>query len=478
MTMSYRSAFVGFLLATTPLAAAAPPAAAPVLHAGLRQQAARLRDEALKGTRAYEFVASLSTEIGPRLAGSRGDKAAVKWGLRTLRELGFANVRAEAVTVPHWERGRAEGEILAPFPQVVALAALGGSVGTADEGVEAEVVAFDSQAALETSPPDSLGGKIVFINGKMIRSRDGAGYGATVEQRSRGAIEAAKRGAVAVLIRSVGTDANRTPHTGGMRYDDAVRKIPGAALAIPDADLLEAEIASGKPVRFRLRLTARALPDELSANVIGEVPGRDPTGEIVLLGCHLDSWDLGTGAIDDGAGCGIAIETGRRLLALPQRPRRTVRIVLFANEEFGLSGAKAYAEAHKEELARHALTAEADLGSGKVYRLTTAVAASALPAIGDIARLLQPLGVALGENADAGGADISPMRKELVPAVTLAHDATTYFDFPHPANDTLDKVDRGGLDQSVAAYLTLVYAAAESEIAFGPGPPPPPEKKR
>jgi Zn-dependent M28 family amino/carboxypeptidase len=259
-----------------------------------------------------------------------------------------------------------------------------------------------------------------------------------------------------------------------MRYDDAVRKIPGAALAIPDADLLEAEIASGKPVRFRLRLTARALPDELSANVIGEVPGRDPTGEIVLLGCHLDSWDLGTGAIDDGAGCGMAIETGRRLLALPERPRRTVRIVLFANEEFGLSGAKAYAEAHREELARHALTAEADFGSGKVYRLTTAVAASALPAIGDIARLLLPLGVALGDNADAGGADISPLRKELVPAFSLAHDATTYFDFHHTANDTLDKVDRAGLDQSVAAYLTVVYAAAESEIAFGPGPPPPP----
>jgi Zn-dependent M28 family amino/carboxypeptidase len=299
-----------------------------------------------------------------------------------------------------------------------------------------------------------------------------------VEQRSRGAIEAAKRGALAVLIRSVGTDLNRLPHTGGMRYDDAVRKIPAAALSIPDADLLEAEIGSGKPVRFRLRMNARTLPDEPSANVIGEVPGRDQAGEIVLLGCHLDSWDLGTGAIDDGAGCGIAIETGRRLLALPVRPRRTVRIVLFANEEFGLSGAKAYAESHKEELARHSLTGEADLGSGKVYRLTTAVAANALPAIGEIAKLLLPLGVALGENGDAGGADISPMRKELVPAFSLAHDATTYFDFHHTANDTLDKVDRAGLDQSVAAYLTVVYAAAESEIAFGPGPPPPPEKKR
>jgi Zn-dependent M28 family amino/carboxypeptidase len=474
--MSHRSALLWLALAAAPLAAA-PPAAAPVLPAGLRQQAARLRDEATKGTRAYDWVASLATEVGPRSAGSRGDKAAVEWGLRTLRELGFANVRAEAVTVPHWERGRADGEILAPFPQVVALAALGGSVGTAEEGIEAAVVAFDSQAALEKAPADSLGGKIVFIDGKMPRARDGAGYGATVDQRSRGAIEAAKRGALAVLIRSVGTDTNRTPHTGAMRYDDAVRKIPAAALAIPDANLLAAELASGNPVRFRLRLSARSLPDEASANVIGEVPGRDRAEEIVLLGCHLDSWDLGTGAIDDAAGCGIAVETGRRLLALSERPRRTVRIVLFANEEFGLSGAKAYAESHKDELARHALTGEADLGSGKVYRLTTAVAGGALPAIADIARLLQPLGVELGENANAGGADISPMRKELVPGFALAHDASTYFDFHHTANDTLDKVDRAGLDQSVAAYLTVVYAAAESDVVFGPGPAPPPEKK-
>jgi len=475
--MSHRSALLWLSLAAAPLAAADRPAPAAVLPADLRQQATRLRDEASKGTRAYDWVASLSTEVGPRSAGSRGDKAAVEWGLRTLRQLGFANVRAEAVTVPHWERGRAEGEIVAPFPQSVVLAALGGSVGTAEEGIEAEVAMFESQAALAGAAADSLAGKIVFINGKMIRARDGAGYGPTVEQRSLGAIEAAKRGALAVLIRSVGTDLNRTPHTGAMRYDDGVRKIPAAALSIPDANLLEAEIGSGKPVRFRLRMNARTLPDEPSANVIGEVPGRGPAGEIVLLGCHLDSWDLGTGAIDDGAGCGIAIETGRRLLALTERPRRTVRIVLFANEEFGLSGAKAYAESHKEELARHVLTGEADLGSGKVYRLTTAVAAEALPAIGDIAQLLLPLGVELGENADAGGADISPMRKELVPAFSLAHDATTYFDFHHTANDTLDKVDRGGLDQSVAAYLTVVYAAAESEVAFGPGPAPPLEKK-
>ena len=465
------------LLVSTPLVAAPKPPASP-LPASLRQEAARLRDEAVKGTRAYDWVSSLTTEVGPRPAGSRGEKAAVEWGLRTLRELGFANVRSEPVTVPHWERGRADGEIVSPYRQSVVLAALGGSVGTSDEGLEAEVAAFESLAALQQAPEGSLLDKIAFIDGKMPRARDGSGYGATVVQRGSGAIEAAKRGAIAVLIRSVGTDSNRLAHTGGMRYDDAVRKIPAAALSNPDADLLEAQLASGKPVTFRLRLAARLLPDEPSANVIAELPGRERPDEIVLLGCHLDSWDLGTGANDDGAGCAIVIETGRRLLSLPQRPARTVRIVLFANEEFGLSGAKAYAEAHKEELSRHVLTAEADLGSGRVYRLSSAVAPQSLPWIEALVDLLRPLGVERGENDGGGGADLGPMRKLLVPAVSLSHDATAYFDFHHTANDTLDKVDRAGLDQSVAAYVSMVFVVAEGGMTFAPGPPPPPERRR
>ncbi len=462
--------------------AAVPPAvlgvaAEPAIPAATRQQIERLRDEALAGTRAYDWVASLTTEVGPRLAGSRGDKAAVEWGVRVMRELAFANVRAEQVTVPHWERGVARGEIVSPHRQSVALTALGGSVGTAEEGLTAEVMRFESLAALERSPEGGLAGKIAFIDGRMARSRDGAGYGATVGQRSSGAIAAAKRGAVAVLIRSVGTDRNRLPHTGGMRYDETVRKIPAAALSNPDADLLAAQVASGKPVTFQLRLGARHLADELSANVIGEIVGRERPREIVLLGCHLDSWDLGTGAIDDGAGCAIVLEVGRRLLALPQRPRRTVRIVLFANEEFGLSGAKAYAESHKAEVRDHVMSAEADLGSGRVYRLSSAVSATALPALQEIVELLSPLGVVYGDNEGAGGADLSPLRKELVPAVSLAHDASEYFDHHHSANDTLDKVDRAGLDQSVAAYLVLALASAESEVHFGPGPPPPPERR-
>jgi carboxypeptidase Q len=242
--------------------------------------------------------------------------------------------------------------------------------------------------------------------------------------------------------------------------------------------MLEAQLRSGRPVTFRLRLAARLLPDEPSANVIGEIPGRETPGEIVLVGCHLDSWDLGTGANDDGAGCGIVIETGRRLLALPQRPKRTVRIVLFANEEFGLSGAKAYAEAHKDELLNHVLTAEADLGSGRIYRLSSAVSPESFPWLDGIVDLLRPLGIDRGENDGGGGADLGPMRKLLVPAVSLSHDATVYFDFHHTANDTLDKVDRAGLDQSVAAYVAMVYAVAEGGMTFTPAPRPPPERRR
>jgi hypothetical protein len=308
----------------------------------------------------------------------------------------------------------------------------------------------------------------------MERSRDGSGYGAAVGMRGQGASLAAKKGALAVLIRSVGTDRNRTPHTGAMRYEPGVARIPAAALSIPDADLLEAQFESGRkldePVRFRLFLGARYLPDLEGANVIGDVVGREKPGEIVLVGCHLDSWDLGTGALDDGAGCGIVIEAARRIAQLPQKPRRTIRVVLFANEEFGLSGARAYAEAHKNELARHILNGEADLGSGRPYRLGSHVDPASLPLFDAIAQLVAPLGIERGDNESGGGADLIPMGAARVPAFSVAQDASEYFDYHHTANDTLDKVDAKDLDANVAAWVTIVYAAAEVQGDFGRAP--------
>jgi carboxypeptidase Q len=437
------------------------------LPSDVRATASSLHKEALAGTRAFDIVRSLTVEVGPRPAGSKAHDAAVAWGLRTLKELGFSNVRAEKVTTPHWERGAESGEILAPWPQPVHLAALGGSVGTPEEGIEAQVIEVPSLDAVDKLDPAQVKGKIVFYNVRMERAKDGSGYGRAVPVRGAGASRAAKLGAAAVLIRSIGTDNNRTPHTGAMRYQDGVEKIPAAALSNPDADLLAAQIASGKPVTFRLKLGARALPEVESASVVGEIPGREKPEEIVLLGCHLDSWDLGTGAIDDGAGCAIMMEAARRIGQLPRKPRRTVRVVLFANEEFGLSGARAYAEAHKGELARHVMAGESDFGSGRVWRIASRVDAARLPIVADLAKLL---GVEHGDNETGGGADLSPMAPARVPLIGLAQDGTTYFDYHHTANDTLDKIDPKDLDQNVASWAAVAYAVADLPGDLGRAP--------
>ena len=443
---------------------AQPPAALPP---DVKATAANLQKEALAGTRAFDIVRSLTVEVGPRPAGSRAYDAAVEWGLRTLKDLGFSNVHAEKVTVPHWVRGAQSGEILAPYRQPVHLAALGGSIGTPEEGIEAEVIEVPSLDAVDKLDPAQVQGKIVFYDVHMDREKDGSGYGRAVPVRGAGASRAAKLGAVAVLIRSIGTDNNRTPHTGGMRYQDGVRQIPAAALSIPDADLLAAEVASGKPVTFRLKLGARALPEVETASVVGEIPGRERPEEIVLLGAHLDSWDLGTGAIDDGAGVAIMVEAARRIGQLPKKPRRTIRVVLFANEEFGLSGARAYAEAHKDELARHVMAAESDFGSGRVWRLASHVDTEKLSVVADLAKLL---GVEQGKNDSGGGADLGPMAPARVPVIALAQDGTAYFDYHHTANDTLDKIDPKDLDQNVAAWAAVAYAIADLPGDLGRAP--------
>ena len=450
---------------------AAEPAAIPE---PVKATIATLQKDALAGTRAFEHVRSLTVEVGPRLAGTPRYARAVEWGLKTLKDLGFANVHPEATTLPHWERGAESGEILSPFQQTVHLCALGGSVGTPGNGIEADVLLVPSLKDFEAVDAAQVKGKIVFFNTRMERTRDGQGYGAAVGMRGAGPSLAAKKGAVAILIRSVGTDKNRLPHTGGTRYEEGVERIPAAALSVPDADLLEAQVAAaqkaGTPVRFRLQLGAQHLPDVEGASVVGEVVGREKPEEIVLLGCHLDSWDLGTGAIDDGAGCAIVIETARLLAQLPQKPRRTVRVVLFANEEFGLSGARAYAEAHKAELDKHILAGEADLGSGRPYSLGSHVDPATLARMDAIAKLLIPLGVERGGNESGGGADLIPLGTARVPAFALSQDASQYFDYHHTANDTLDKIDPKDLDANVAAWLTVVYAAAELPGDFGRAP--------
>jgi Zn-dependent M28 family amino/carboxypeptidase len=273
----------------------------------------------------------------------------------------------------------------------------------------------------------------------------------------------------------VGTDSNRLPHTGTTMYEEGGAQIPAAALSMPDADLLERELEGGGPVRFRLRLGCRTLAPVESANVVGELRGRERPQEIVVLAGHLDSWDLGTGALDDAAGIGNVLEAMRLIGALAERPRRTLRVVLYANEEFGLSGGKAYAAAHADESARLQAGLESDLGSGRVFRLRTSFTAADAPFAAELARALAPLGVAFDAVIRAtGGADIGPLATAGVPMVDLAHDVTTYFDFHHTANDTADKLVPADMAQATAAFATAAWMLAEHPNLLQRSPPPPP----
>lgn len=442
----------------TPLCAVATAA---VALAELPPATAQVQREATSSDGAYRLVAALTTEVGPRFAGTPADAASIEWSERALRAAGFPVVRREPVTVPRWIRGAASAAIVAPWPQPLAVLALGGSVGTPPEGLEGDVVAVENLAALEAVADEAVRGRIVYFSQRMRRSEDGAGYGETVPIRSRGAAAAARKGALAVVIRSVATDGNRLPHTGATRYEADGVRIPAAALATPDADLLERQLAGGAAVRLRLRLDCRSEGEAESANVIGEFPGREAPDEIVLLVAHRDSWDVGHGAQDNGTGVAVAIEAARLAAAASEgAPRRTLRVVLTANEEFGLSGARAYAAAHLAELPRHVLGLEADSGGGRVLTTTARFAPADGAAFAELAARLAPLGIRAAAGEASGGADLSPLRPLGLPLVDLEQDRTHYFDIHHTENDTLDKIDPEALRQVVAAFATAAEWAA------------------
>lgn len=442
------------------------PGAASVVAESAISAARSVRERGLADDVAYSTLRSLTTEVGPRPAGSDGDRRAVVWGLAKLRELGFVNVRAEPVKVPHWIRGTAQAAIVTPWPQPLVAAALGGSVSTPPDGLEAEVVSVASLEELKTLPADRVRGRIVFFHGRMQRTRDGAGYGKAVAVRGRGAVEAAKLGAVGVVIRSVGTSNDRVAHTGAMRYDPAVVQVPALALSNPDADLLERQLESGQPVRLRMHNTSSWADSTLSANVVGELPGASLPRQIVLLGAHLDSWDLGQGAHDDGAGCATVIAAARIAATAQPRPARTLRVVLFANEEFGLSGAREYVRAHAGELADHVMGVESDLGAFPAWGLSSWFKPEQRALASAMLEVLEPLGVQYLGNEATGDADVGQLKEKGVPVVDLATDASGYFDLHHTANDTFDKIDPTLLRQNVAAYAVVAYLAAQAK--WGP----------
>jgi Zn-dependent M28 family amino/carboxypeptidase len=456
------------LVAVFPAIGASDAAATPVARPD--EPALALQREALSSRRAFDLVRSLCDEAGPRLAGSPGDRAALAWALRTMPTLGLTNVHAEKVSVARWERGDARASIVAPVIQPLVVAALGGSIGTPPQGIEADVVEFASADELASVEPAAVRGKIVFIDAPMRRARDGGGYGETIKNRYRGPTLAAKLGAVAFLLRSLGTDHDRFPHTGGKSKDE--REIPSAALSVPDAELLHRVLAERKTARVRLVLGARAVPERAeSANVVGEVTGRERPGEFVLVGAHLDSWDLGVGAVDDGAGVAIALETGRLIGALPQHPRRSIRVVLFADEEFGLIGARSYAQAHASEAPSLVAATEADFGADAVYAVRWLGDPSKHDRFVEVARALGPLGVERDDSPGDAGTDVSQLRDLGVPILDLRQDGTRYFDYHHTANDTPDKIDPPTLAQAAAAFATATWAAAEVEGDLGRLPP-------
>jgi hypothetical protein len=446
------------------LCLAAAPASAE-LTPRQRADVALLIERAMEDERAYDIVASLTTEVGPRLGGTDAEARARVWGEAKLKAMGFKNVRTETFDMPVWTRGPESAAIVWPFPQPLHLTALGNSVSTAQGGVEADVVRFPSLIALQQAPMTGLEGKIVFVDEPMTRTQDGSGYGVAVAKRSGAANEASKRGAAAAIIRSVGTDSHRFPHTGNMNYAEGVTPIPAAALSNPDADLLADAITRAKrPVRLKLDLQTQRIEKAQSGNVIGEIPGR--SDELIVIGGHLDSWDLGTGAVDDASGIAITAAAAKLVDELKGQPGRTIRVVMWGAEEVGIRGGRAYAEKHKEDLTRHVLAAESDFGAGRVWQLRTRFGAGREANAKDLAEALRPLGVGPGNNEAFGGADVGALRAAGVPVLDLVQDGSDYFDLHHTANDTLDKIDPEALKQNVAAWAVMLYLAGEFEGGF------------
>jgi Peptidase family M28 len=427
--------------------------------------ASSLAQKALNDPAAFDFVESLTTEIGQRLAGTDAHRRAVAWAEARLRAAGFENVHSEPFALRAWIRGAESAEIVGSVPQHLAIATLGGSVATDANGIEAEIALFRTYDDLLAAALGSLNGKIAVVTQRMVRAQDGSGYGAANAIRRLGPSEAAKRGAVAYLLRSLGTDSHRLPHTGALNYQDDAPRIPAAALAIPDAEQLERLAALG-PVRIRLLLTPAVQENAPSWNVVGEVKGTERPDEIVLIGGHLDSWDLGTGATDDGAGIAIAFGAARLIAGLPQRPGRTIRVVLFGAEEMDFSGA-AYAQAHEVETDKIVVAGEADFGARNVYsvQLPSGAAGS------DFGHALQRIIAPLGANVDSrpalgGGDDVRKLQKVGVPVVSLRQDGLDYFDTHHTADDTLDKIDPKQLNQAVAVWAAFTYLVASSDVDF------------
>lgn len=422
--------------------------------------------QALTGSRAWDHLSYLTDNIGPRLSGSKQAEAAVEWSAKQFESWGL-EVRREPVMVPKWVRGAEEAKLVSHFDQQIVLTTLGGSVATPDEGLTAEVVVVGSFDELQAAG-EKVRGKIVLFNVPMDQALIDEGnafraYSSAVAYRGSGPSRAAALGATAALIRSVASASLRTPHTGMLRYDPEQPKIPAAAVSTEDADLLERLSDKGERVRMHLRLTPRTYDDVPSANVVAELPGSERPDEIVLIGGHIDSWDVGTGAVDNGSGVAMVMETMRLLKQLGLRPKRTVRAVLFMNEENGLRGGRGYFEAHRDEIEKHYAVIESDAGAAAPAGFRTTLSEEESARLLPLLAPLATIGVDRFLTMGGVGADTSLLTKEGVPGFGPLQDSRKYFDWHHSPADTLDKVNREELDRNVAAIALLTWELANRE---------------
>ncbi len=441
------------------LALAATPGAASAQGAGIaatyRAAADTLIREATRDSAAYARLGTLVDRFGHRLSGSRSLEAAIDWILAEMKRDGLANVRGEPVMVAHWERGAESAELVKPRRTQLRLLGLGGSVGTPKDGITAPVLVVSSFEELKRRAADARG-KIVLFDAPFTE------YGETRHYRTDGASAAARAGAVACLIRSVASFSIRSPHTGRLQYDSTLARIPAAALSVEDAMMLHRMQDRGEPLVLTLRMGARQLPDARSRNVVAEVVGREKPDEVVVLGGHLDSWDVGQGAMDDGGGSVAAWEAVRLIHRLGLRPRRTVRVVLWTNEENGISGGRAYRDTHAGQLDQHVLAMESDGGVFEPRGFLFAGSDSAAAVVRQVAALLQPLkATAVRQVAESPEADIGPLVERGVPGIGLDVDRARYFWYHHSDGDTLDKLDPAEMARCVALMAVMAYVVAD-----------------
>ena len=415
---------------------------------------AALRDDALHNDHyAWDIVEGLTTEVGQRLAATEAEARARDWAVRKLTAMGFSNVHVEPFDMPVWVRGAESAEIVSPFPQKLVIAALGYSGSTGPEGVTGEIAYFDSIDALRAAPDSAVKGKIVFIDHHMMPAQDGSGYGQFGAPRRQGPTIASLKGALAIVIRSIGTDHHRNPHTGVQYFTDGAKPIPAGALTVPDAEQLVRILKRGEPVVMRLTLVSQKTEGGHSGNVVAEIPGRDPKAPILLIGGHLDSWDQGTGAIDDGAGVAITTAAAKHIMDAG-RPLRTIRVVWFGAEEPGGFGGAALAKAHASD--RYAIAGESDFGADRVWRFSSHLLKSDPPAYAQLAAALAPLGITKNDKGEADGTDVDPTIQAGAPWISLNQDGIRYFDWHHTPDDTLDKIDPDQLRQNVAAWTAML----------------------